>query len=129
MAYTSTTMTIHYIVVLLIILNLHGENRAETLICSASREENKIVNIKNSREISNTTRAIKGLNLTEEDQCKQKCCDYEDCTVYVYYNSRKRQFNCFLIHCSPTSSCVRSSLVGSVVGVMKRGLNTGKFLL
>jgi len=117
---SSKMISIYCTIVLLLLFDLQGENGAQKLSCSSTREENKIVNIKKSREISDTTRAIKGLNLTDENLCKQKCCEFQDCTVYVYYNSHSRQFNCFLIHCSPESNCVRSTLDGSVVGVLKR---------
>lgn len=124
------SMQVYLCLVLLLLLSFNRENNAEKSSCGVTREENTIIDIKKSRERSgNTTRAVKGLNLTEEILCRDKCCGNSECTVYVYYNSKQRQFNCFLLKCEPAINCVRSSLQGSVVGMVKRNSLAGKLNL
>lgn len=120
MSYKKTKSFLYFIAVLLFLVNVNNGENSEKASCQAQKEPNSIINIKASKAKSSSTKVVAGLMLQNETLCMESCCSHSDCTLYVYYDSSNRPSNCFLLKCSPITNCIRSSLSGSVVGVIER---------
>ena len=86
------------------------------LSCEANEINNSILNINASkRKLGSAVEVLQGLELQNKQECKSKCCENPNCTVYISYD-RPVGYNCFLVSCNPQDACVYRTLNGSVVG-------------